>query len=159
MARGSSAFGTVVAAVAVLALSWLALRSMTDKQKAAFADAGAAENPVTPIVPTIPPALVGDAKTPVARLDVVLRVDGVEATLDGAPICRDGHRRLVGRAPGGANGSFDEPALIACVRAAKPQGKKTIALVTRAGPAVPTTFQDALIAALKRAGADEVVPP
>jgi hypothetical protein len=159
VARGSSAIGTVIAAVAVLGLSWLALRSMTAKQRAAFADAGPAVSPVATGLPTIPPALLGDAKTPVARLDVVLRVDGVDATLDGAPICRDGHRRRVGRASGGANGSFDEPALIACVRAVKPADRKLVALVTLAGPAVPPTFVDALVAALRRAGADDVVTP
>jgi hypothetical protein len=143
---------------AVIALSFLALRSMTAKQRAAFADAGVAQ-PVPSGLPTIPPALAGDAKTPVARLDVVLRVDGLDVTLDGAPICRDGHRRLVGREPGGVAGSFDEPALLACVRAVKPADRRLIALVTRAGAAVPTTFEDALVAALKRAGADEVVKP
>lgn len=145
--------------VAVIALSFFALRSMTAKQRAAFADAGAAQDAPAIGLPTIPPALVADAKTPVARLDVVLRVDGVDVTLDGAPICRDGHRRLVGREPGGVAGSFDEPALIACVRAVKPEGRRMIALLTRAGPAVPTTFEDALVAALRRAGAEEVVRP
>jgi hypothetical protein len=148
----------VIAVVAVIAISYFALRSMTAKQRAAFADAGNAQAAPTGL-PTIPPALVGDAKTPVARLDVVLRVDGLDVTLDGAPICRDGHRRLVGREPGGVAGSFDEPALLACVRARKPAEKKLIALVTRAGPAVPATYEDALVAALKRAGADEVVKP
>jgi hypothetical protein len=157
VARGSSALGSVIAIAAVIGISFFALRSMTARQRAAFTDAGA--SPAHSALATIPPALLGDARTPVARLDVVLRVDGLDATLDGAPICRDGHRRLIGREPGGVAGSFDEPALLACVRAVKPADKRMIALVTRAGPAVPTTYEDALVAALKRAGADEVVRP
>lgn len=165
--RGSS-MGTVVAAVGIAVLSWLALRQMTAAQQKALANidappAAPAVSSGTTTVPPIPPAILADAgKTPVARLDVTLRVDGLDLVLDGAQTCRQGARRMVGRDPGGAVGSFDESALNACI--AQIRGTRAdariVAMVSRAGPAVPTTYVDALSAALHRAGiADVVVTP
>jgi hypothetical protein len=66
----------------------------------------------------------------------------------------------VQRAPGGEAGSFDDKALAACLDAARIAERKPIALVSLAGPLVPTTFRDALIASLKRAGvADAIATP
>lgn len=163
MKRGGSSIGTVVAVVAVAGLSWLSLRKMTEAQRSALADAGPADSGAAPgprVVPQIPPALLADAgKTPIARVDVTLRVDGLDVTLDGAPSCREGNKRLIGRASGGAAGSFDEAALERCLqpfRAAR-AGSRLVAFVQRAGPAVPTTFVDALSAALRRAQMDDVI--
>lgn len=162
MKQRAGGLGSIVAIVGVVVISWLGLRKMTEAQKALVPDTGAASTASSLIVPPIPPGLVPDAKTPVLRLDVELRVDGVDVTADGAPACRDGNKRLIGRASGGAIGSFDEGALVACVtklRADRPAAQP-IAIVTRAGPAVPSTFFDALRAALTRAGvADVVVHP
>jgi hypothetical protein len=141
---------------------------MTEAQRRALASADAAPAPPAPesvasggtIVPQIPFALVADAgKTPIARLDVTLRVDGLDLVLDGAQTCREGNRRMVGRESGGALGSFDEKALLTCltvVRASRPEAR-LVALVGRAGPAVPTTYLDALSAALRRGGVFDVV--
>jgi len=165
MKRGGSAIGTVIAAVGVLVISWLALRSMNEAQRRALAKLDAAPEPVTiasggTIVPQIPPQVLADAgKTPIARLDVTLRVDGLDLVLDGAQTCREGNRRMVGRESGGALGSFDEKALLACltlVRASRPDAR-IVALIGRAGPAVPSTYMDALSAALHRGGIGDVV--
>ncbi len=158
---GGGAVGSIVAIAGVVVISWLGLRRMTEAQKALVHDAGApASSTVNSVlVPPIPPGLVDDAKSPVLRLDVVLRVDGVDVTADGAPACRDGSKRLIGRGADGTIGSFDENALVACVtklRADRP-GAKPVALVSRAGPAVPSTYLDALRAALGRAGVPDVV--
>lgn len=166
---GASTLGTLVAIAGVVAIAWLGLRSMTAKQRAAFAPDAAphgSESDASPsgagttLVHPIPQAILDDAgKTPVARLDVVIRVDGLDLALDGAPACRDGHHRQVGRAPGGGPGSFDAPALSACVAALRAQkpGARMVAMVTRAGPAVPATHGEALIAALRAAGIADVV--
>lgn len=169
-ARGGS-LGTLVAAAGVVVIAWLGLRSMNEAQKKAAApttDAQLAAPLVSSgvtMVPPIPPPILASAsssKTPIARLDVTLRVDGLDLTLDGAQACRNGSKRMVGRDPGGAVGSFDESALTGCVtliRGSRPEAR-VVALVGRAGPAVPTTFVDALVSALKRAGiADVVVTP
>ncbi|MBI2395691.1 MAG: hypothetical protein HYV09_39360 [Deltaproteobacteria bacterium] len=163
MKRGGSSIGTVIAIVAVVGLSWLSLRKMTEAQRGALVDAAPAQSAApagTPMIPQIPPALRADAgKTPIARVDVTLRVDGLDVTLDGAPACRDGNKRLIGRGSGGAAGSFDEVALDRCLqpfRAAR-AGSRFVAFVQRAGPAVPTTYVDALAAALKRAQIDDVL--
>ncbi len=157
----------MIAIAGVVGIGWLGLRSMTEKQRAALAPhadasvaAPLASSGPTLVVP-IPKAILESAgKTPLARLDVVLRVDGLDLWLDGAPACRDGHRRRVGRAPDGATGSFDEPALSACVAVVRAQRQeaRVVAIVTRAGPAVPSTYGDALLAALRRAGIVDVVP-
>lgn len=168
MARGGSAAGTLIVAVAVLGLSWWGLKRMTETQKellgkldgaiATVATSGAStgQQMMLPIPSQI---LESAGKTPVLRLDIVVRVDGLDVTADGAPACRDGHRRLIGRSSGNAPGSFDESALTACIAAlrTKQPGHKPVALVTRAGPAVPATFFDALQAALGRAGVTDVV--
>jgi hypothetical protein len=132
---------------------------MTDAQRALVGDAGGAATATSVVVPQIPQGLVEDAKTPVLRLDVVLRVDGVDVTADGAPACREGNKHLIGRAADGAVGSFDERALTMCIaklRTERPAARP-IALVARAGPAVPTTYLDALAAALARAGVADVI--
>lgn len=166
MARqGGSALGTLIVIAAIVGLSWLALRKMTETQKELVGkiDAAVAQQSGVPgpqLVPTIPePILASAGKQQVLRLDVVLRVDGLDVTSDGAPACRDGNKRLIGRAPNGPAGSFDESALLACIGAlrAKFPTHKPVALVTRAGPAVPETFMDALKAALGRAGVSDIV--
>lgn len=166
MARSGSAFGSLVVIAGVVGLSWLALRKMTDTQKELLArvDAAVAQSSGATsgqqIVLPIPTQIVASAgKTPILRLDVVLRVDGLDVTADGAPSCRDGNRRLVGRASSGASGSFDENALLACVAGLRQTlpTHRAVALVTRAGPAVPTTYLDALQAALGRAGITDIV--
>lgn len=164
MRRRGSAFGTVIALTAILVISWLALQKMTAAQRARLTpDAAIAAPPASPgaqVMPTIPAPILSAAaaaKTPVARLDVVVRVDGLDLTLDGAPVCRDGHRRLVGRAPGGEAGSFDETALVACMQGFRASDGQLVALITRAGASVPRTFVDALSAALRRGGAHDVV--
>jgi hypothetical protein len=151
--------GTVVAIVGVFVIGWLGLRKMTATQQALAIDAGVVSTASSVVVPPIPPGLVEDAKTPVLRLDVVLRVDGVDVTADGAPACREGNRHLIGRGSDGANGSFDENALVACIRklCAERAAARPIAIVSRAGPAVPVTYFDALVAALGRAGVADVV--
>lgn len=167
MKSAHSWLGTILVAAAIVVSSWLALRSMTDKQRSArgpTADASSRAMPAVSsgvtLVPPIPAAIVADAgKTPLARLDVTLRVDGLDLALDGAQACRDGSKRMVGRDPSGALGSFDEKALLTCVtlvRAARPEAR-VVAMIGRAGPAVPSTFVDALIAALKRGGVEDVV--
>lgn len=152
--------GSIVAIGGVAVIGWLALRKMTEAQRALATDAGiAAATTGSVFVPPIPPGLIPDARTPVLRLDVVLRVDGLDVTADGAPACRDGDKRLIGRASGDALGSFDESALVACVtklRGDRPAARP-IAVVSRAGPAVPLTYFDALVAALGRAGVPDVV--
>src|SRR6516225_3526222 len=84
------------------------------------ADAGVTaptRDPGAPLVPTIPSDVIADAgKTPIARLDLVLRVDGVAVSSEGAPVCRANNHSTIGRDPnGGAAGSFDESALRACL--------------------------------------------
>jgi len=152
--------GSIVAIGGVVVIGWLALRRMTEAQRARVADAGIAATTAGSVVaPPIPPALLEDARSPVLRLDVVLRVDGLDVIADGAPACRDGTKRLIGRASGDAPGSFDENSLVACVtklRADRPAARP-IAIVSRAGPAVPLTYFDALVAALGRAGVPDVV--
>lgn len=169
MRRGGTSIGTVVAAVAVLVIGWLGVRNLTERQVQAHSDAGVVDaqsaeaSPATPLlVPQIPAAIASSAtkaKTPLARLDVTVRVDGLDLALDGAPTCREQGKRLVGRASGGAAGSFDETALATCVtiaRTGRPDAR-FVAMVGRAGPAVPRTFVDALVAALGRAGITDVV--
>lgn len=151
----------MVAIAGVVVIGWLAVRQMTAAQRALVADSGtsAATTISSVVAPPILPGLVEGEKTPVLRLDVVLRVDGLDVTADGAPSCRDGGKRLIGRAADGAPGSFDERALLACLttlRAGRPTARP-IAIVTRAGPAVPETYVDALAAALRRAGVPHVV--
>ena len=166
MARSGSALGSVVVIAGIVGLSWLALRKMTETQKellakvdAAVAVSGGATSGQQIILPMPSQILANAGKSPILRLDVVLRVDGLDVTADGAPTCRDGNRRLIGRASGGANGSFDENALIACIAGLRQKlpTHKAVALVTRAGPAVPTTYLDALQAALGRAGITDIV--
>ncbi len=168
MARSSgSAFGTLLAAAFVVGLSWFGIRKMTDTQKELLKQIDAATAPTSSgastgqqLVLPIPTHILQNAgKTPVLRLDVTVRVDGLDVTADGAPACRDGHKRLIGRASSNAPGSFDEGALLACIGAlrAKQATHKPVALVTRAGAAVPATYLDALQAALGRAGVTDVV--
>ena len=164
----TGALGMVITALGVLGLSWLALRSMTRAQVDAHADAAAAAAPTTtvdpgpppPRVTPIPAAIVVDAgKAPIARIDLVLRMDGVDVSFEGAPACRAGNRSLVGNH--GAPGSFDEGALQGCLGSLRATlgGKVAVATVTRAGPAVPVDFVDALIAATHRAGVVDVIAP
>ena len=159
MKRGGSSLGSIIAIGGVVVIGWLALRKMTDAQKAIVADAGVATASTNVVVPPITQGIIADAKTPVLRLDVVLRVDGIDVTADGAPACREGNKHLIGRASDGAAGSFDERALTMCItklRAERPAAQP-IGVVTRAGPAVPATYFDALVAALGRAGVADVV--
>lgn len=166
MARRASGVGTVIALLAVVGLTYLAIRKMTETQKellgkvdAAVAQSSGAASGQQIILP-IPTQILADAgKTNVLRLDVVLRVDGLDVTADGAPACRDGNKRLIGRASSGAAGSFDESALLACISGLRQKvpTHKPVALVTRAGPAVPATYLDALSAALGRAGVGDIV--
>ena len=160
MKQRGGGLGSIVAIGGVVVIGWLALRKMTDAQRAMITDAGVvATGANSVVVPPIPPGLVADAKTPVLRLDVVLRVDGVDVTADGAPACRNENKRLIGRASGDAIGSFDENALAACITKlrAERSSARPIAMVSRAGPAVPLTYFDALVAALGRAGVPDVV--
>jgi hypothetical protein len=170
MKRGGGALGTVVVAVFVLGLSWYALKKMTDTQKdllqkvdaAVVAQSSGATSGQQMVLPIPTHILASAGKTPILRLDVTVRVDGLDVTADGAPACRDGHKRLIGRASSNAPGSFDEGALIGCISALRAQhaAAKPVALVTRAGAAVPATYLDALKAALGRAGVtDTVVAP
>ena len=162
----AGALGFLVVAGAVLLLSWLALRTMGKR----LGDSGAAPPAVSattgrdeakPLVPAIPKEIVDDAgKTPIARIDLVLRVDGIDVSSEGAPVCRKDAHTVVGREPNGSAGSFNENALrncLATVVAAIPE-KRPVVTITRAGDAVPTTYLDALIAALKRFGFHDVVP-
>ncbi len=164
----SGALGTFVVAGGVLALSWLAIRTMSKRASdAPVVDAGASPTATTgrddglPLLTPIPSAIVEDAGKPgLVRVDLVLRVDGVAVTVDGARQCYDGPRSLIGREPnGGSSGSFDEGALRTCLLGViKSAGvRKLVATIGRAGTGVPTTYADALVAAVKRIGIVEVV--
>ena len=155
-----------VVAVAVVGVSWMGLRAMrrAEERSRYATDAGATtptRDPSSPIVPQIPSDLIADAgKAQIARVDLVLRVDGVAVSAEGAPSCRRDNRSMIGRAPdGGLPGSFDESALRACLATVRAQlaGKLVVAAITRAGPAVPADFLDALSAAVRRAGIEQVV--
>ena len=162
----AGALGFVVVAAGVLLLSWLALRTM-GKRLGDTADASPAPSATTgrdeskPLVPVIPKEVIEDAgKTPIARLDLVLRVDGVDVSAEGAPACRQNNHTVVGREPnGGGAGSFDEHALRNCLFTvlATLSGKRPVATLTRAGEAVPSIHFDALIAAIKRVGIADVI--
>lgn len=161
----SGAIGLFVVALGVVAVSWLGLRAMKRAEErardATSASAAPTRDPSSPIVPQIPSAIVADAgNADVARVDLVLRVDGVAVSAEGVPTCRNGNRSLVGRdGPTGAPGSFDESALQSCLAAVRSQlgTKVPVATITRAGPAVPIDFVDALSAAVHRAGFTQVV--
>lgn len=162
----SGALGIIVVAIAVVGVSWMGLRAMRRAEERArdAADAASAaptRDPSTPIVPQIPSEIIADAgKMQVARVDLVLRVDGVAVSSEGAPACRRDNRSTIGReANGGAPGSFDEAALQTCLAMLRAQlaGKVVVAAITRAGPVVPTEFLDALAAAVRRAGIEQVV--
>ena len=160
----SSPLGTVVVVLAVLILGWLALRQMTKSQETAYQQghpsATTGRDPSLPIVPPIPSQIVADAgKTGVARLDLVLRMDGIDVSSEGAPSCRAHNKTLVGRELGGSAGTFDERALAGCLTSLVLQygERKPVAVVTRAGDAVPKTHLDALVAAVKRIGIADVV--
>ncbi|MEO7092710.1 MAG: hypothetical protein ABI175_05635 [Polyangiales bacterium] len=160
------ALGFVVVAGGILLVSWLALRTM-GQRLGEGADAGAAPSATTgrdeskPLVPMIPQQIVADAgKTPIARIDLVLRVDGVDVSSEGAPACRQDNHTTIRREPStGTVGSFDEGALRTCLLQVMTtiQGKRPVATLTRAGDAVPTTYFEALVAAIKRTGVTEVV--
>jgi hypothetical protein len=117
----------------------------------------------SPIVPAIPSAVLADAgKKQVARLDFVLRMDGVDVSAEGAGTCRENGRSIIGREPGGgAPGSFDESALQKCLSVLivkfAADDRIPVATLTRAGVAVPTTYFDALTTAIKRAGVRDVI--
>jgi hypothetical protein len=154
----------IVVAGAVLVLGYLALRQMTTNQQQAFQkpapSATTGRDPSMPIVPQVPSQIVVDAGKPgIARVDLVLRVDGVDVSSEGALSCRSSNKTLVGREPGGVAGTFDERALSACITSLLPTfaDRKPVALVTRAGDAVPKTHLEALVAAVKRAGISEVI--
>jgi len=160
----SGPLGTIVVAVAVLAVGYLALRQMTKSQEHAFPkpapSATTGRDPSVPIVPQIPSQIVADAgKTGVARVDFVLRVDGIDVSSEGALSCREGNKTRIGREPGGGAGTFDDRALTACIASLMPTfgERKPVALVTRAGDAVPKTHLDAVVATVKRAGIAEVL--
>lgn len=170
----SGALGLFIVAAGVLGTSWLALREMNAKlgsdQDAPSSSApiasGAGDgtrDPSQPLVVPIPSAVVDDAgKQLLARVDLVLRVDGVDVTAEGAPACRSAGHSRIGRDPAGAVGSFDERALSACLRDVLSAlgDKRAVGSVTRAGGAVPTTYVDALVAVAHRAGiADVTVAP
>jgi hypothetical protein len=156
-----------VVAVGVVGMSWLGLRAMKRaEERARDADAGMGtpaptRDPGSPIVPTIPSEVIADAgKTGVGRIDLVLRVDGVAVTSEGAPVCRSNNRSMIGRQPnGGPPGSFDESALQGCFVSVLSQlsGKVPVVSITRAGPAVPVEWMDALSAAVKRIGVQQVL--
>ena len=162
----TGALGFLVVAGGVLLLSWLALRTMGKR----LGDPGGAPPAVSattgrdeskPLVPAIPQNIVDDAgKTPIARIDLVLRVDGIDVSAEGAPACRKNGHTQVGREPnGGSAGSFDEGTLRSCLVSviASIPSKHPVVTITRAGDAVPTTYVDALIAALQRFGITDVV--
>ena len=163
----TGALGVFVVAIGVVGVSWLGLRAMKRAEERArdAADAGGTaptRDPNAPLVPAIPSDVVADAgKMPIARVDLVLRVDGVAVSSEGAPVCRNNNRSTIGRDPnGGAPGSFDESALQAClVSVLGPmQGKMMpVATITRAGPAVPVEWMEALSAAVKRVGVEQVI--
>lgn len=160
-------FGTIVVAAGVIGTSWLAVRQLTKSisEHAPVADAaptafGTGVDPSKPLVPTIPSAIVEDAgKKAIARIDLVLRMDGVDVSAEGAPACRDGNHTRVGRASGGAAGTFDASMLTACITSvlAGIGERVPVATITRAGPAVPSEYVDALAAETKRAGVVQVL--
>ena len=160
----SGPLGMIVVAAGVLVLSWLAIRSMTRGQQQALppqTSATTGRDPSSPIVPPIPFEIVADAgKQGVARLDLVLRMDGIDVSSEGALACRSNNKTLIGREQnGGGAGSFNESALLACIASLRPGWgeRKPVAVVSRAGDAVPKTHLDALVATIKRAGIVEVV--
>ncbi len=160
----SSPVGMIVVIGAVLVLGYLALRQMTKNQEEAYEkthpSATTGRDPSAPIVPPIPSQIIADAgKSGVARIDLVLRMDGVDVSSEGATACRQNNRTLVGKEPGGAAGTFDERALTACIVSLLTRygERRPVAVLTRAGDAVPKTHLDALVAAIKRAGVAEVV--
>jgi hypothetical protein len=161
----SGALGIFVVALGVVGVSYLGLRAMkrAEERGRDAADVGTTaptRDPNAPLVPAIPSDVIDDAgKTPVARIDLVLRVDGVAVSAEGAPVCRSNNRSTIGRAPDGPAGSFDEGALQACVMSvlAQMSGKAPVATITRAGPAVPVEWMDALSAAVKRIGLQQVI--
>lgn len=159
----SSPLATILVVVGILGIGWFAMRKMVQRQVDAHpAASSAAVGGGAPVVPQIPPAIADDAgKAGLVRFDVTVRMDGLDVSVDGAPACRDGHRRKVGRNASNAAGSFDEPALVACLQPLLLQAgaKRPVALLTKAGPAVPGTYVDALVAVLKRTGIADVIPP
>ena len=135
MARSGGTAGMLVVAAAVLGLSWWGLRRMTETQKellgkldAAVSEGGTGATTSTQLVLPIPSHMLG-GKAPVMRLDIVVRVDGLDVTVDGAPACRDGHKRLIGRGSSDAPGSFDEGALIGCINGLRGDGGDALGLL------------------------------
>ncbi|MBL8716892.1 MAG: hypothetical protein JNL79_12900 [Myxococcales bacterium] len=159
---GASPLATLLVVVGIVGIGWLAMRKMVQKQVDAHPAVSSTVGGGVPVVPQVPAAIADDAgKAGLIRFDVTLRMDGLDVSVDGAPACRDGHHRKIGRNSSNGAGSFDEAALTACLQPLllTAGAKRPVALLVKAGPAVPSTYVDALIAALKRVGIADVIPP
>ena len=154
----------ILVGAAILVIGWLAVRQMTESQRKALQQAHPSattgRDPNAIIVPPIPSYILADAGTAgVMRIDLVVRVDGVDVASEGAATCRRDNHTVVGRDRGGAVGSFDETALSNCLLGllSKKGERLPVVTITRAGDAVPKTYLDALVASVKRVGVEHVV--
>ena len=156
----------MIVAVGVAASVGLGLfqmkRSMERAAEKTASSSAASASPSVPgtgrdVLQPVPDELVADAgKAMVGRIDLVLRVDGVQASLEGAPACRHtvrAHESTVGVARGGGQGTFDESALDACLASMRMlmRNRPAFVAVRRAGPAIVDAQLDALAAAVRRA--------
>ena len=157
--------GTLVVGAAIIGVFYMGMRSMNREMAR---QAPSAPTPAMSISGApramgplpIPQALVEKAaERGIARIDVTMRVDGLDVAFNGSLACREGNRRLIGRASDGATGSFDAAALDGCIAGLLRDRRKPmpVAIVDRAGPMVPVTYRDALVAELRKAGVEEVV--
>ena len=160
-----SGLGWLVIVAGIAAMSYMAIRTMTAKQQAAFAlDAGNSDVAVPQLlVPPIPSSVLSarsDAgKGEPARLDIVMRVDGVAVSFDGAAACRRGRQNLVGRSTNGAAGTFDEMALATCLRTLFDEhpSRSVVAFISRAGIAVPADHVEELRRTIEGLGVKDIV--
>ncbi len=159
---------TIVVAALAFAVFWFGLRSVVRRTREASAPAASASVATSSSeigstgsgVWPLPKAPIDRAgQRGVARLDVTMRIDGLDVALDQRPTCRDGARRWIGRAQGDAPGSFDQAALGTCLAsiARDRRDRMLVAVIARAGSQVPTTYRDALEAELRRLGVEDVV--